>query len=243
MRLAPDLEMTWEGASDEEIEHLERLAGQQLPRFYRWFLMRMGASVGSLQFRSLDFSARRILACYAAGSLAPDPKSLLIGFETDEIMPLHLFYDFEHPARDDARVVSMDFDGGPLYQEFDTFREMLAWGQFTTLRISKMPQTCSGLFDREGDQTLNRLDLVMKTLGFAKPISMGSNCAVYDRHDAGMSVSTTLGEPASKYFSFHFGASDAGTIRRLLGMITNEMSLPLEIEDWKPPLPDPLPTP
>jgi uncharacterized membrane-anchored protein len=54
-----------------------------------------------------------------------------------------------------------------------------------------------------------------------------------------MSVSTTLGEPPSKYFSFNFGAPDAGTIRRLLGVIASEMSLQLEIDEWKPLLPDP----
>lgn len=239
LRLAPDLDKTWRGAAPDEIEQLESLAGRPLPRFYRWFLTRMGTSVGSLQFRSLDFSVGRILSCYAEGLVTPDPSSLLIGFETDEIMPLHLFYDFDHPATEDARVVSMDFKGGLLNEDFDAFREMVAWGQFTNLRISRMVQSCAGLFDREGDQTLSRLDVVMKKLGFSKPVPMGPNCAVYDRQDAGMSASTTLGEPQSNYFSFHFGAPDAGTIRRLLGVISSEMSLQLEIDEWKPLLPDP----
>ena len=89
------------------------------------------------------------MACYGDGLVPPDPTVLLIGFETDEIMPLHLFYDFDHPARDDARVISMDFEGGPIYDQFDTFREMLVWGQFITWRIHRLPQSCNGLFKRE----------------------------------------------------------------------------------------------
>ncbi len=237
LRLVPDLAHQWKGATEDQIARLETIAGRSLPRFYRWFLMRMGTSTGPLQFRSLDFSIDRILACYADGLVAPDPECLMIGFETDQIMPLHLFYDFDHPARDDARVISMDLDAGPIYEQFDTFREMLTWGQFITLRINRLPQSCAGLFKRED---LNRLDVVMEGLGFVKPVSMGPNCAIYERSDAAMAVFIAREEPLGRYASFRFGAADVGKIRRILGMITNNLSLEFEIDEWKPPQIDPL---
>ena len=214
LRLVPDLALHWKGATEDEIARLEAIAGRPLPRFYRWFLLRMGKSVGPLQFRSLDFSVQRILSCYADGLVEPDPQCFMIGFETDNVMPLHLFYDFDHSIRDDARVITMDFEGGPIYEQFDTFREMLTWGQFTTLRINRLPQSCAGLFKREA---LDGLDVVMKGLGFAKPVSMGANCAIYERSDAAMSVFAAREEPLGTYASFRFGAADWGRYGGFLG--------------------------
>jgi len=237
--LVPGLADRWEGASEGQVAELERLAGRALPGFYRWFLNRMGKSVGGLQFRSLDFSVERILSCYADGLVTPDDRFLMIGFETDDVMPLHLFYDFDYPTDDDARVVSMGFDGELLYEQFDTFREMLVWGQFGAWRINRLPQSCVGLFERQSDQGLNDLDRAMQRLGFLKPVPMGSNCAVYERPDAGMSAMATVREPPSPYVFFRVGANDVGTIRRILGELGNEMSVELKIKEWIPPLGDP----
>ena len=144
LRLVPDLEKQWAGASAEEIEKIEEIAGRPLPRFYRWFLMRMGTSMGALAYRSIDCSAKTILTCYADGLVAPDPRFLMIGYENDDMMPLHLFYDFEHPSRDDARVVKMDAAAGPFHVQFDSFREKLAVGKFVALRVKRLPQVCEG---------------------------------------------------------------------------------------------------
>ena len=42
LRLVPDLANQWKGATEDEIARLETIARRPLPRFYRWFLMRMG---------------------------------------------------------------------------------------------------------------------------------------------------------------------------------------------------------
>lgn len=237
-RLVPGLSDQWRGASPEQIDRIETLMGRTLPRFYRWFLMRMGASMGPVQYRSLDFSADRILSPDAAGLVSGfGPRFFMIGYETDEVMPLHLFYDFDNQARDDARVSSIHSMGGPTHPQFDTFREMIAWGELCSW-IKSRPQTCAGSFDGHGDDVFAQLDSALMSFGFTKPIATGSNCGLYEYRDAAVSVSATPGDPPGRYHFFHFGASNTGLVRRLLGVIANETSLEVKIKEWMPSLPD-----
>lgn len=242
LRLVPELAGGWQGASLQEIDRIEALAGRPLPRPYRWFLMRMGGSMGPLQYRSLDFSAAQVLSCYEQGLIRRDPRLFMIGYETDEIMPLHLFYDFDHPARDDARVTLIHAMGGARHAQFDTLREMLAWGGLSTLGIGKLPQVCRGSLRGESGAVLSQLDAVMFPLGFKKPIPTGVNCGLYERGDASLSASATPRDPPDHLHFFNFGAADAGTLRRILGVIANESSLEVTIKSWTPPLPAPLTT-
>jgi len=46
VRLLPGLAQQWQGAPGSEIDRIEAIAGRQLPPFYRWFLARMGRSMG-----------------------------------------------------------------------------------------------------------------------------------------------------------------------------------------------------
>ncbi|MCX4242315.1 hypothetical protein [Paraliomyxa miuraensis] len=70
LRLVPDLERQWEGATQDEIDRIEAIAGRPLPPFYCWFLIRMGHSMGSIAYPRLDFSAPKVLSCYAGDCLA-----------------------------------------------------------------------------------------------------------------------------------------------------------------------------
>jgi hypothetical protein len=184
----------------------------------------------------LEFSVAKVLSCYDEGLVRPNPRFLLIGYENDEVMPLHLFYDFDFPARDDARVVNRDFLGGPIYNSFDTFREMLSWGEFLTSRVEKLPQRCEGSFRGTGD-VVERLDAVMQSLGFSKPIPAGDCCALYDRSDAAMTISATPRDPPSLLHFFKLAGLTTGTLRRILGTIGMETRFDIEIESWTPPLP------
>jgi hypothetical protein len=244
LRLVPELANQWKGASPDEIEQLQAVAGRPLPTFYRWFLTRMGTSVGPLEFRSLDLSAAKVLACYAAGLVKPHPRLFMIGFETDEIMPLHLFYDFDFSTSDDARIITRHAQGGPLHVQFDSLCEMLAWGKFNVFRIKKLPQNCYGSLRGESGRIVTVLDHMVRDLGFIKPVSLkGPNCAIYERDDAAFSVSATPRDPLSDLCFFRFGATDAGTIRRVLGAIADKAPLEIKIKEWTPPLPDPLGVP
>jgi hypothetical protein len=111
LRVGPELAQQWKGSGPEEIAQIERIAGRPLPPFYRWFLTRMGQSMGPLAYPTLDFSAQRVLTCYAEELVAPHPRFLLIGYDSDELMPLHFFYDLDLPARTDARVMRRHAEG------------------------------------------------------------------------------------------------------------------------------------
>ena len=235
LRLVPDLATQWQGATEDEIEQIERISVRPLPRFYRWFLMRMGRSMGPITYRSLNFSASKVIECYAEVPVMSYPRFLIIGHESDEMLPLHLLYDFKHPARDDAQVTRGHLMVGAILDQFETFREMIAWGKFLTWRVDKCPQRCEGSLVNRGGDVLALLDPVMKSLGFKTPIPTGPCCALYETTHAAMVTSTTPGND-TEHHGFYLGGSDAGRLRRILGEITTESSLELKIYEWEPPL-------
>lgn len=235
LRLVPDLEHQWEGAPQHEIDRIEAIAGRPLPRFYRWFLLRMGHSMGPIAYPRLDFSAPKVLSCYAEGLFSPNPRFLMIGHESDEGMPLHVLYDFEYPARDDARVIKRHAMGGAAYGQFDTFREMIAWGEVYDHGVRTHPQRCVGMFKDSGGHVRSHLDPVMRSLGFEMPVAAGPRCAIYLRSDAAMVTRASLDNEPRRHV-FRLGAADQGRIRRILGEVTSETSLELVIDEWDPPL-------
>lgn len=232
LRTVPGLAEQWRGASPKAIEQLERIAGRPLPPFYRWFLSRMGQSMGPLAYPTLDFSAERVLACYSQKLVAPDPRFLLIAYESDEMMPLHLFYDFTAPARDDALVTSRDASGGELTDRFETLREMLAWGAFSLFRIDRAPQSCNGSLKGDTPDFLTNLDPVMRGLGFDLPIATGPLCRVYERPDAAMVCMGTPRVKLGNRRTFDLGGSSIGSLRRILGEIAAARVVELKVEEW-----------
>ncbi|PRP93716.1 SMI1/KNR4 family protein [Enhygromyxa salina] len=240
LRIVPDLGSQWRGATEHEIDQIEQIAGRPLPRFYRWFLMRMGHDMGPIEYRSMIFSAPTVLQCYAERLFVPHPRFLMIAYETDEMMPLHLLYDFNFPARDDARVIKGHALGGEGHPQFETFREMFAWGEVGARSVESRAQKIVCSLSDPGGDVLAHLDPVMKSLGFEAPISTGPRCGVYHRADAGLVSFATVTRPSNGpgacYHIFHLGANDHARIRQILGEIVAETPLELEIEEWDPPL-------
>lgn len=233
LSLLPDLQRQWQGASEEQIGQIERLAGGSLPRFYRWFLLRMGRSMGPLAYETIDFSADKILTCYAEKHFRPDPRFLLIGADSDELTELHVHYDFDYPDRDDARVVKRSALGGAIYPEFETFREKLAWGKFLRYRVEKYPQLCMGFLKSQGNDVLSYLNPVLASMGFTVPIPTGKCCALYQRANAAM-VTSCAPNDAPKRHIFRLGGSDAAALRKILGVVATETSLEVKIKSWTP---------
>lgn len=235
--IVPELESQWRGAKQEEILQIERLAGRALPPFYRWFLARMGQSMGPLTYPRLDFSAQRVLACYAEELVMPHPRFLLIGCSSDELMPLHVFYDFDSLTRADARVTKRYATGGDCHDQFETFREMLSYGAFLSFRIDALPQRCRALLRSDDSNIFSRLDPVMDKLGFRKSAFTGRSCGMYDRHDAAMICSKIPPDEPEPVMIFRLSGNDSGALRKIMGEIANEPSFSLKIREWSPPLP------
>lgn len=237
VRVAPKPSTPWEGATTDEIARLEAAAQRPLPPFYQWFLARLGRRMGPVAIRTVDFSIERIVACYASGIAPSDPRYLLIGYDLDRQVTLHYFYDLERAARDDAAVVRMAMDGGEVYDEFETFREMLAWRALIEHRVYRAPQTCRGVFDDDDCDANAKLDPVMSRLGFTSPVETGRFCRVYERDGAVMACSTTPREVPEEFSFFDLAGPDTATLRSVLGAIAVETSLTVEVQAWKPPLP------
>ncbi len=236
-RMAPQAIALLEGSPDDEIATIERFAGRDLPPFYQWFLSRMGRSMGPFAFPRLDCSAARVIACYEEGLFAPDGRLLLIGYSTDEMMPLHLVYDLDNRVRDDARVVQMEDQGSVPSIRFETFREMIAWGKFARFRVMPSAQRCRGVFTDDRDDVLARLDPVMEQLGFQKVARAGSGayCALYDRSDMALITRASPDGPPQVH-AFTAGAPEPSVLRRAIGEIVTRSPLTAEVTEWTPPL-------
>ncbi|MFY0539695.1 SMI1/KNR4 family protein [Nannocystis pusilla] len=231
----PDLAAGWRGAAAEQIEQIEQRAGRPLPRFYRWFLARMGVSMGPIAYRTIDFSAARVEAAYAKGLVAQDPRLLLIGWQSDTSMPMHLFYDLDCAARDDARVVLRHAEGGDVYPHFETLREMIAWGELLSHRVNKCMQRCEGAVLDDDGEIVARLDPVLRSLGFTAPIATGPRCMIYESTEAAMVSRATLTDEPTVH-AFTLGGKSAGYLRRMLGELATRSGLALDVMEWNPPL-------
>lgn len=237
MRLLPDFTAQVEGATSDEIDAIERLAGRPLPQFYQWFLWRMGRNMRPFAYRSLDFSVQRILAAYEDGTFKPHPRFVMIGYETDPIYPVHFAYDLDNPARDDAQVTRVD-GGEPLLrdQSFETFREMLAYGALLRMKFSSQAQRVRAVLDDEAQRSVAvQLAPVMARLGFTSPIGTGEYCTLYEREDAVLVGLTRLGLDLASQ-AIRLGARNQAEIRSLLGTISSETGLEVEIFEWDPPV-------
>lgn len=238
LRVVPGLAEQWKGATPDEIARIERIAGRPLPPFYRWFLCRMGRSMGRLAYPSLDFSARRVLERYDEEWVEPHPRLLLIAHDSKEMMPTSLFYDLDEPARGDALVAHKEegADENDLYEGFETLREMLAWSALSRFRLKKMPQRCGGTLSGDQPDILSLVEPVMSSLGFKQPISTGPFCGLYERADAAMICKGMPRHGFDEARSFSLGGSDAGVLRKLLGEIAAASSLNVEVDEWTPAL-------
>lgn len=232
----PELAGVWRGAASEDIDALERIAGRPLPPFYRWFLGRMGRDMGPLEDTTLDCTAQRILQCYREGRVQVDPRYFLIGYETDESVPVHLFYDLERPLRNDAAVLEMYLSGADPTDRFETFRERLAWGAMVGHRLQQLPQRCMGLLTGERGAILDTLEPVMTSLGFTQPVLTGTCCGVFDRHDSALACHISPETPPQDFIVFELGGSGQAALRRTLGMLASSTALAIEVQEWDPPI-------
>ena len=229
-RLYPRLDDEVEGATSSEIDKIREIVGHELPRFYEWFLARMGRNMGPLASPYIDYSAARVLWCYQQGLAEPDPDDLLIGYDvTGDPMDLHIFYDFRRPCREDAMIAKGEPDAGPVYPEFETFREQIGWGKTMAHVVMKSPSYCKGIVrSLTSINAVDQLKKLMNTHGFEEPLSTGSYCGIFMRADMTMTCSRDIVFPTDMA-AFQLGGKSEAWLRRFLGEI--ELSDGLELCD------------
>lgn len=236
LRVVPGLATEWQGADASDVARIEAIAGRPLPPLYSWFLSRMGQNMGPMGYPTIDFSARGILSAYSAQRIERHARFLLIGYEHDEVSPLHYFYDLDRPARDDALVVRMLTPRDETHEQFETFREMLAWGELYGQRVAKAPQQCRGTLRAASADLHAGLEPVLRRLGFATPIETGPHCGLYERADATLVCSGSPEDGPSPQ-TFSLGGSDAGVLGQILTAVANGAALDVTLSGWEPPLP------
>jgi hypothetical protein len=217
LRHVPGLADAWRGATREEIDELERRIERPLPRFYRWFLSKMGHDMGPLGWGRTDFTIGAVLERAEAGD-----ANLMIGIAAEDIMPLDTLYDLDQPARDDAQV--WNASGGP---EAETFRERLVDAWLDEYRIDLMPSRRMGFVRGPRGDVLARLQPVMKTLGFEEPVPTGPFRGFFERDDAAMSFRSSLDD--GELFIFSLGCADETITRAVLRVVAATPSLTIEM--------------
>lgn len=233
--LTPSGTAGWVGASEDQIDAIEHIAGRPLPAFYRWFLRRMGGSMGSLTNPRADFSAPAVLSAYERGLFLPHPRYLSIGVDPIDIATYHVVYDLDRPIRDDARVGRRDQRGGPFHFPFETFAEQIVWGRCLAHRVEAMPQQCTGVLVDPDKDVLKKLQPLLARLGVVAPVPTGAFCGVFDSPSLAM---TTWSDPDEEpeVHSFHVGAEGQSAARRTLGELSAVSGMMLEIQEWTPPM-------
>lgn len=234
LRLVPGLDRIWRGASDEEIAAIEEIAGQELPRFYRWFLSTMGRSAGPLDPPLGAYAARRVLAAYEAGEVDAEPPMLLLARMDDPMAPLEVYYDLGRTTRNDAFVVHAV--GEELTDAAETLRERLAWSLLIKLRVNTSPQWCRGVFTAPGGSASDELAPALAKLGFVIPVATGRYCGVYERPDAALACRVDAEADNLDTLVFKFGGPDVVTLRSVLGQVAVMTGLEVSINTWNPPL-------
>lgn len=236
LRIVPDLERAWSGATADDIEALEErveLTGHDFPPFYRWFLSRLGGSVGALHPMLRGFTAASVLAAYRSGSVDLGPTQYLIGRMPDPLMPLDVYYDLAHPLRDDALVLSAVVESGPERRNAETFREWIAAGALVSFGVMKAPHRCFGAFIDEAGGVADQLEAVMRGLGFTSPLTAtGPYCRLYERDDVTVVAKASVEPSSLGILVFNIGGPSVVAIRRLLGEIATGSSIQVDADRW-----------
>jgi hypothetical protein len=232
LRVAPDIVKRWKPATPEQIAEIEGFAGRPLPPFYRWYLSRMGQDNGRIAAPFVDFDVARVLEYYREGEVARDDGLLLIGIDEDDISQAHPFYELYRPLRDDCLVGTKELDEPHIRRQYETFREMIAWGAFFRWRVRKFDHQCLGMAASEdGGAVAGRLKKHMRDIGFSEPVTGGDYFGIFDRADAAMASSAPMSLPPHT-FGFTLGGDHVASMRRVLGELGLGTGLKISVDEW-----------
>jgi hypothetical protein len=230
------MQSRWSPASTDDIAAIEQLADGELPRCYRWMLLRLGEGWQSIGFGSLDFSARGVVEGHARGAYPRHAGMLCIAEDKLEEPPQRRYYDLAHPLRDDAPVYVAGPEASDFGKEYETLREMIASAVFDNYRLQKLPYQCEGaLVGEENDDAFAALAPLLDELGFRAPVTGGSLSLLYDDGTFAFSSYRDPEGYAPYVLPFHLGGPSLAELRRLLGVVTTTTGLAAEHLDWNHP--------
>lgn len=235
LRWVPDMASRWASASEHDIAAIERIAGGELPRCYRWLLLRLGEGFQDIGFGTLDFSARTIVDGHARGVFPQHEGMMCIAKDTAEWQPQLRYYDLAHPAKEDAPVFVAGPDDADFEPDFQTLRELIGSAVFKNHRIRTLQFRCEGLLVKEdkGDALEGLLPL-FDELGFRAPIPCGPLCLLYDDGTVAFSSYRSPSWPTPHIVPFNLGGPSLGDLRKLLGTVSTSTDLVAKRLNWNP---------
>ena len=121
--------------------------------------------------------------------------------------------------------------------EFETFREMLAWGKIYALRIAAAPQRCQGLIKCEDADVVATLTPSLASLGFERTAGLvtGSFCGLFRRNGEDLITSSDPGT-GDRSHAFNFGGQSSVSLRRVLGELALRPGVSVIVDEWTPEL-------
>lgn len=234
-RWVPDMGSRWRGASERDIAAIEQIAGGELPRCYRWLLLRLGEGWDSIGYGSLDFSARCIVEGHTRNVFPHHEGMMCIAEDTAEEQPQRRYYDLAHPTKEDAPVFVAGPEDADLAPEFETLRELIASAVFKNHRLRPMPFRCEGAFLAEdGEDALAALAPLLAQLGFRAPVPGGSLCLLYDDGSVAFSSYRSPAWPTPSVIPFNLGGPSPGALRKFLGVVSTSTNLAAKHLVWTP---------
>jgi hypothetical protein len=93
----------------------------------------------------------------------------------------------------------------------------------------------TGIIRDDGRNILAKLDSVLADLQFFKVIPTGPFCGIYDRPDVGLEISISPSAERHPFMLFELVGSDEAMLRSILGTISVEASVEVEINEWMRP--------
>ncbi len=236
-RCVPDMSSRWRSASEQDIAAIEAIAGGELPRCYRWLLLRLGHGFEEIGFGTLDFSARCVVEGHSRGIFPHHEGMMCIADDSAEDQPQLRYYDLAHPVRDDAPVFMTEPEVDELLPEFETLRELIASAVFDNYRRRPMPFRVEGILGTEsGGNVLDELVPLFEELGFRAPVPCGPLCSLYDNGTFAFSSYRNPARPWRDVMSFNLGGPSEGELRKLLGIVSTSTHLEVSRLTWQPSL-------
>ncbi len=218
-----------EGASEDQIDKLEKAAKRDFPEAYR-ALLRWGGKRFDADLWETDISVKALLKAHKHGGWLPPPPYLLIGLvKMDVDLDYDLYLDVTDPEA--PGVARIQFSPNGSFEEVKGGMVNLG-GPLSSVVFGKLflhfhldlmgATTFVGAHSlRQG--VLAEAHRVLKRLGFERHRLSGADCAAYMRGDASAFVSQDPGQPATATL----GAYNSATLRSVAGELEHELGMRL----------------
>jgi len=215
-------------ASPELVEELATVAGP-LPGAYVRFLQAMGGNMGGFQPFGANFDADDVVLNYQINKSLHGSPLLFIAAEGPLQPGGNLFLDREKPsARDDCLLVVVPSERRMDATKAEPFHagleEFLYYSAYHEIRLGLLPARTTLAPTSEKEPTnddIRRLFEVAARLGFER-VPPATHNALFERGDAAMLM---YRYPLSEDYSLQIAAEDAGELRRMVGIFTDQMPM------------------